>query len=61
MADLLATIEGTFILSLNDHPDVRSIFAAFHLEEVETTYHLSGMGRTKRVVELIITPRCNGI
>ena len=42
MAQLLAGIRGRFILSLNDVPEVREIFAAFHLTEVRTTYTISG-------------------
>lgn len=38
MADQLGRLKGRFILSLNDHPDVRSIFARFQMTEVETTY-----------------------
>lgn len=32
---------GRFILSLNDIPEVRQIFAAFALTEVRTTYTVS--------------------
>ena len=55
MAALLRSIKGRFLLSINDHPDVRSIFAGFDFEEVETTYQVGGMDRAKRVGELIIS------
>lgn len=55
MAALLRTIKGRFLLSINDHPDVREIFAGFDFEEVETTYQVGGMDRAKRVGELIIS------
>lgn len=55
MADVLAGISGRFILSLNDHPEVRRIFAAFDMEEVETRYTVGGMGKAKQVGELIIS------
>ncbi|WP_353429002.1 DNA adenine methylase [Paracoccus denitrificans] len=42
LADMLTGIKGRFILSLNDVPDVRQTFAAFHLTEVRTTYTISG-------------------
>ena len=42
MAQLLAEIRGRFILSLNDLPEVREIFAGFELVEVRTTYTISG-------------------
>ncbi len=56
MAEQLASIDGRFILSLNDHPDVRTIFADFAIEEVKTVYQIGGMDRAKRVGELIIMP-----
>lgn len=42
MAAQLAQIKGKFILSLNDHPAVREIFAAFAIVGVELTYSISG-------------------
>lgn len=53
MADLLAGIRGRFILSLNDHPEVRRTFARFAMEEVGTTY-TTGM-QAKAVGELVIS------
>lgn len=41
MAQLLSGIRGRFILSLNDVPEVREIFAEFAVEEVRTTYTIS--------------------
>ncbi|MDD3800166.1 MAG: DNA adenine methylase [Novosphingobium sp.] len=53
MADVLAQLRGRFILTLNDHPEVRRIFGRFALKEVGTTYTT---GKTsKRVGELIIS------
>lgn len=57
MATTLRGLSGSFILSLNDHPEVRRIFADFELREVETTYQLAGVHKGKRVGELIILPR----
>lgn len=34
-------IKSRFILSLNDVPEVREIFAGFRIEEVRTTYSIS--------------------
>lgn len=56
MAEQLAALQGRFILSLNDHPDVRAIFAGFHIEEVQTTYSIRGNDNAKKVGELIISP-----
>ena len=38
MADLLAGMRGRFLLSLNDRPEVRTVFARFIMTEVSTTY-----------------------
>jgi DNA adenine methylase len=38
MAARLARLQGSFVLSLNDRPEVRQIFAGFTIEAVETTY-----------------------
>ena len=56
IADLLATIKGRFILSINDVPEIRETFAAFPFEVVETTYSISLEGNQK-VRELIIWNR----
>ncbi len=55
IADLLAQIKGRFILSINDRPEIRQIFAAFRIEAVETTYSIAGGGKAQRAAELIIT------
>ncbi len=55
MADTLAGIRGRFILSLNDHPAVRRIFARFAMEEVSTRYTVGGQANAKQVGELIIS------
>ncbi len=47
MADQLAHLQGRFLLSLNDHPDICSIFGRFHLTEVQTTYSVG----SKKTVE----------
>jgi DNA adenine methylase len=42
LADLLSRIKGRFIMSLNDRPETRAIFAAFHIESVTLNYRISG-------------------
>jgi DNA adenine methylase len=54
LADILGSIKGRFILSLNDVAPVRKIFARFAQEKVETTYTVVGR-RPTRARELIIT------
>lgn len=55
MAELLATLQGRFILSINDHPEIRRIFAAFDFQEVETTYSVALKASASKAGELIIT------
>ncbi|MEA3017274.1 MAG: adenine methylase, partial [Sphingomonadales bacterium] len=54
MAEQLAQLKGRFILSLNDRPEVRRIFARFEIEERETTYTLAGGPKAKIAGELVI-------
>jgi DNA adenine methylase len=53
---LLDTIKGRFILSINDHPAIREIFAGFDFEEVGLNYRISGKATAAK--ELIIS---NGV
>lgn len=53
MARVLAGIKGRFILSLNDRPEVREVFAEFRFADVGLTYTLHG-GEGTKVGEVII-------
>jgi len=56
LATHLQGLRGKFLLSLNDHPEVRAIFAGFHMAGVETTW-TSGTrqhGGGQRVGEVLI-------
>lgn len=57
LAEQLGRIDGRFLLSINDVPEIRETFAAFHQKEVETTYAIGTKqaGAGKRVGELIIS------
>ncbi len=57
MAELLTRLQGCFLLSLNDRPEVRQCFAAFDIERVETSYSVGGPGRTGKVGEVLISKR----
>lgn len=57
LAARLAALKGRFIMSINDTPDIRRIFAAFHLEQVETTYSVGGGARVKPARELLVSGR----
>ncbi len=55
LAEQLAGIEGSFILSINDTPGAREVFSRFTFDEVETSYTIcSNSGGGKRAGELII-------
>ncbi|WP_406736924.1 DNA adenine methylase [Thioclava sp. GXIMD4215] len=56
MAAQLAQIKGGFILSINDTPEIREIFAGFDFEEVALKYSVAAKGATE-ARELIISNR----
>lgn len=55
MAEALASIKGRFVMSLNDTPEVREIFAAFAVETVQTTYYAGGGSNAKPTTEVLIS------
>lgn len=55
MAELLRGIKGTFILSLNDRPEVRKTFRGFYIKGVKTTYTIGGGDKAKQVGEVLIS------
>lgn len=55
MAEVLAAIKGRFILSINDTPKIREIFAGFAIEQVAVRYTLSGNDKGRQFGELIIS------
>jgi len=54
MAAQLAGLKGRFLLSINDTPEVRAIFAGFDQEEVGLSYSVS-RGAATKARELIIS------
>jgi DNA adenine methylase len=56
LAERLGNLQGRFVLSLNDRPEVREIFAAFRMVEVGLTYTISSSA-PKDVAEVIIMDR----
>ena len=54
IAEALAALQGHFILSLNDHPEVRRIFSNFKMHAVETIYTISKGGNQQVAAELLI-------
>ena len=41
MAEQLADIKGKFLLSINDRPEIRTIFAAFCQREIKLRYSVN--------------------
>ncbi|WP_172436177.1 DNA adenine methylase [Sphingomonas melonis] len=54
LAAQLAGIKGRFLLSINDAPGVREVFAGFTMVEAATTYTI-GAATSTRAAELIIS------
>lgn len=47
LADTLKNIKGTFVLSINDHPDTRKVFSQFIRKKVSLLYTIGSKGPTK--------------
>jgi DNA adenine methylase len=56
MAAQLADIEGAFVLSINDRPETRALFASFEIEAVSLKYSVS-RGDATDAAELLISNR----
>lgn len=54
MADRLKAADGRFLLSINDRPEVREIFAWADMEAVTTTYSIAGGEHVAPAAELLI-------
>lgn len=53
LADLASSIDGTMIISINDHPDIRELFAKLAVVEVDYKYTVGGGDNVSSCVELI--------
>lgn len=56
LAASLARLKGKFLMSLNDHPEVRRIFSGFKIKSVSLRYSAKGRGtdRSQQHPELLI-------
>jgi len=54
MAEMLRGLKGKAIVSLNDHPDIRRVFAGFHIETASIQYTVGGGGKGVDRQEVII-------
>jgi DNA adenine methylase len=48
------SIQGRFILSINDTPETRELFSGYKLLEFETTYSVGGPTKMKKAAELLV-------
>jgi DNA adenine methylase len=57
LADLLGRLQGKFLMTINDTPEVREIFGRFRIEEVQLKYSManSTCSRAKQRTELMIS------
>ena len=55
LAEQLASISGSFILTINDVPDMRETFAGFAIERIPVTYMLPGGHSAQKTMELIVS------
>jgi len=54
LAEAMRTITGKMILTVNDHPDMRKVFAGFTIKTVGINYTVGGAGKGEGRKELII-------
>ncbi|HXG27833.1 MAG TPA: DNA adenine methylase [Nevskiales bacterium] len=54
MARLAREIEGTMIISVNDHPEMRRVFGGLPMKAVPITYTVGGGGNPAERLELVI-------
>ncbi len=54
LANAVRTLKGKWLLSYNDHPDVRAAFKGYKIEKVRTKYSLDESIKEVPVVELLI-------
>lgn len=55
IAELAATVKGAFLMSINDVPEIRSIFSAHRITPVTTTYSIGKGGAQTDRNELLIS------
>ncbi|WP_435638350.1 DNA adenine methylase, partial [Carnimonas bestiolae] len=54
LADTMRNIQGRMLVSINDHPDIRRIFAGLPIRELSISYSLRGAGSRSKSTELLI-------
>lgn len=59
LADIMSAVKGHWLMSINDQPEVRSIFGMFPMIEVQTTYTIQN-GLSAPAAELLIGTALEG-
>jgi len=54
LVEIFSKLKGSFIMSINDTPEIRDLFAEFFITEVKTSYSIQG-GGCHEVGELLIS------
>ena len=54
MASLARSMEGTIIISVNDHPEMRRVFDGLPMRSIPITYTVGGGGTAEETAELVI-------
>lgn len=54
MADLAKSVDGSMIISVNDHPEMHRIYDGLHMQTLDITYTVGGGERQKSTTELLI-------
>lgn len=55
LADVLAGIEGKFLMTINDHATMREVFSGYRMEEVEVAYSVGKAAKSRvRYGELMV-------
>lgn len=54
MAEALRTMKGKAMVSINDHPDIRRVFAGLHMESLDISYTVGGGAKAADRKELIV-------
>ncbi|MCK9420199.1 MAG: Dam family site-specific DNA-(adenine-N6)-methyltransferase [Nitrospirae bacterium] len=54
LRDLLRTVKGKFIMSINDVPEIRALYKEFRIQSVTTQYSAGKTGAKKGMRELLI-------
>lgn len=52
---MLSRIQGKAVININDHPEIRRVFAAFPIKETELRYTVGGGGGVGRGELLIFS------